>query len=119
MRRLAINVNGSLSSGDALNDVPVLVHLHPSRFDCSSSRLVGGDLRFANKSGNLLANEVESWNPNGISDFWVKIPHISPMTSGALIFLYYSNAGATSQEDPECVWSGGYAAVWHWGGEFE
>ena len=71
----------------------------------------GGDLRFADSEGNLLASEVDTWDTNGVSLVWVKVPSLSKGTS---ITAYYGNQFAPIV-DPKPVWSNGFLGVWHLG----
>ena len=99
----------------ALTDFPVLVKLaegSPTGFsyaDCL--RPDGGDLRFADEDGNILASEVDTWDPTGVSTVWVNVPSLSSATS---IKAYYGWAFAPSVNS-KAVWSNGYVGVWHLG----
>ena len=71
----------------------------------------GGDLRFALPDGTPLSCEVDTWNTNGESLVWVKIPSLSSSTT---IVGYYGCVlphGVT----PSDVWSNGFVGVWHLG----
>jgi len=55
---------------------------------------------------------VESWNVDGVSHVWVKVPEL---TAETIIYALWGKAGV---DVPECttngaVWSEGFAAVWH------
>ncbi len=97
----------------ALADFPVLVKVSTNSIpgflytDCR--KLNGGDLRFSDSEGNLLASEVDTWDPDGESLIWVKVPSIS---SNTVITAYYGNEFAPVV-DPKAVWSNGYVGVWH------
>ena len=97
-----------------LTDFPVLVRLSAglNDFKYSKCRIVnGGDLRFADADGNLLASEVDTWNENGMSLVWVKVPTLNKDT---VIKAYYGCATppvATASD----VWNNGYVGVWHLG----
>ena len=71
----------------------------------------GGDLRFADESGNLLASEIDTWNTNGESLVWVKVPSLSANTK---ITAYYGCALPGDITTSE-VWSQDYVGVWHLG----
>ena len=99
----------------ALADFPVLVKVsenHPAGFsyaDCL--RANGGDLRFADSGGNLLASEVDTWNTNGESLVWVKVPSLA---EGTRIKAYYGWSDAPAVDGAK-VWDGDYVGVWHLG----
>ena len=98
----------------ALTDFPVLVRLSPelNGFDSSKCRLPnGGDLRFADAGGNLLAHEIDTWNPSGESLVWVKVPTLTKATA---ITAYYGNPNPCAASAAS-VWDSGYVAVWHLG----
>lgn len=81
-------------------------------FDYADCRLEdGGDLRFADENGGLLASEVDTWDTTGTSLVWVKVPSLS---SGTKITCYYgcSKPNHVSTSD---VWDDNYVAVWHLG----
>lgn len=74
-----------------LTGFPVLVRLSPelNEFKYSKCKSDGSDVRFADSDGNLLASEIDSWNPNGTSLVWVKVPTFNTNT---LIRAYYGCA---------------------------
>ena len=71
----------------------------------------GGDLRFSDAAGNLLASEVDTWNTNGESLVWVNVPSLA---SNTVIKAYYGWAFAP-RVDSMNVWTNGYVGVWHLG----
>ena len=102
------------TSTETLTDFPVLVRLSATRnaFDYSKCKLQnGGDLRFSDAEGNLLASEVDTWNPSGESLVWVKVPLLNTATT---ITAYYGCANP-AEVNPKSVWSNGYVGVWHLG----
>ena len=112
-RKFRISFPGYTGS-TALADFPVLVRLSPALngFDHSRCRIArGGDLRFADADGNVLPHEVDTWNPNGESLVWVKVP---TLTAATTITAYYGNS-APEAASAESVWDSGYVAVWHLG----
>ncbi|MEZ6056154.1 MAG: DUF2341 domain-containing protein [Planctomycetaceae bacterium] len=101
------------SRTETLVDFPVLVELDSSRIDYSIMKGDGTDLRFTDANGNLLAYEIDVWNPAGESYVWVKVPTIAAGTADASIWMYYGNTAAASGENATGVWSNGYEAVYH------
>ncbi len=100
----------SMAAGVSLSDIPVLVRLsHETRGFSYDGFLAGGaDLAFADSSGNMLPYEIDTWNTNGESLVWVKLPVLE---RGASFAAYWGAASATANT-PADVWSG-YAGVWH------
>ena len=98
-----------------LTDFPVLVKVSTNDLpgflytDCLKEN--GDDLRFSDADGHLLASEVDTWDTNGVSTIWVKVPSLSSSTT---ITAYYGWVFAPSI-DPKAVWSNGYVGVWHLG----
>ena len=96
-----------------LDNFPVLVKVSPetiqgfSYADCRKDD--GGDLRFSDENGNLLASEVDTWNTNGTSLVWVAVPSLTPST---FIKGYYGWNLAPAV-DSAGVWTNGFAGVWH------
>ena len=102
------------AGSETLENFPVLVKISESGIsgfryaDCK--RPGGADLRFADASGNLLANEVDTWNTSGESLVWVKVPSLTAATK---ITAYYG-WDLAPVVDSKAVWTGnGYVGVWH------
>ncbi len=95
-----------------LQNFPVLVRVSAENgFNLSKFKLSGGgDLRFSDADGNLLAHEIDTWTPGGESLVWVKVPRLSSETE---IFAHYGNATPAAAPASSGVWSEGYAGVWH------
>ena len=96
-----------------LTDFPVLVRVSEDRISfpiyakCKIAN--GGDLRFSDASGALLASEVECWNPGGESLVWVKVPSLN---AGTVITAHFGCASPDAVT-PSDVWSNGFLGVWH------
>ena len=104
------------SGNETLTDFPVLVKISESGIpgfryaDCVKAN--GGDLCFADAEGNLLASEVDTWNEEGTSLVWVKVPSLNASTR---ITAYYGWEFAPLSK-PANVWANGYLGVWHLNG---
>lgn len=102
------------SGGASLADFPVLVRLSENipGFRYSDFQIAnGGDLRFFDSHGNLLAHEIDTWNPGGVSTAWVKVPTLD--ASAAITAKYgCANPQEVSAKD---VWDADYVGVWHLG----
>ncbi len=106
-----------------LTNFPVLVRVNksilPSFYDqCQAD---GSDVRFTDAAGNVLPFELNEWNPDGESSWWVKVPEYKADSYVATInwgvVLDEDEEGnrmerAMPSNDPTEVWSG-YIAVWH------
>jgi hypothetical protein len=92
----------------------------PVLIDVTSAQLVGNvqadgdDILFTAVDGTTkLDHQIEYFNNStGKLTAWVRIPSLSHLTD-TVIYLYYGNALATSQQNPTAVWDAGYRAVWH------
>ena len=110
--KFTVSFNGYAGS-TTLENFPVLIRVSESSpvgfkyADCQREN--GIDLRFADGAGNILASEVETWNTNGTSCIWVKVPSLSSSTK---ITGYYGWNLAPKSEASE-VWDSDYVAVWH------
>ena len=98
-----------------LTDFPVLVRVSEDRISfpiyakCKIAN--GGDLRFSDASGALLASEVECWNPGGESLVWVKVPSLNADT----VITGHFGCSSPDAVTPSDVWSNGFLGVWHLG----
>ena len=99
------------AGAETLTDYPVLVRLAqnaPEGFDYAECAAGGADIRFADAEGNVLAHEIETWNPNGESCVWVKVPALMKDTA----FLMYYNGTSETTVTSADTWSA-YTGVWH------
>ena len=97
------------SSADAAN-VPVAVRLSESIAGFQYSDFLeenGGDLLFTDEGGSVLPHEIETWNPQGESIVWVRVPKFG---AGRRFYAYYG--GEAVAQNAAAVWSG-YTGVWH------
>ena len=102
----------SIAQGVSLTDFPVLVRLSSAidGFTYSDFRQQGGaDLAFLDSRGNVLAHEIDTWNTDGESLVWVKVPAFSQSTR---IYMVYGNASYSSSVAATDTWSG-FTGVWH------
>ena len=109
---LPIEVTG-YSGATELADFPVLVRL-PAAVSAAAAD-GGADLSFVLADGTTLAHEVDTWNPDGESLVWVKLPR---MANGVKFYCRYGDDAATAPSAAETArtWSG-FAGVWHLGDE--
>ena len=99
-----------------LTDFPLLVRISassPSGFSYNDMMQQDhSDLRFEDKNGNGLAYDVDTWNTDGESLVWVKVPALE---RGDEITMRWGSA-APDANDATNVWSN-YVFVWHGNGE--
>ena len=113
-RSFEISFPGYTGSG-TLTDFPVLIRLSAVRNDFQYGKCKlpnGGDLRFSDAEGNLLAHEIDTWNPDGESFIWVKVPSLNANTK---ITVHYGCDTPVEALPETQVWSNGYIGVWHLG----
>ena len=104
--KVPITVTKTVADTEAGVPVPVrLAENNPLGFsyaDCDPTQM-----RFGDKNYDPIPFEVDTWNPQGESLVWVKVP----LAEGTKINLVY-NGTATVANDPSAVW-GDYTGVWH------
>ena len=117
-----ITVSGYTGSG-TLENFPVLVRLAEydaetgkgiqgfSYADCATG---GSDISSEDAGGNLLAHEIDTWNPKGESLVWVRVPSVSGTDTSFTFRWNDANPPSVTASD---VWSAGYIGVWHFSEE--
>ena len=85
-----------------LDNFPVLIPI-AGQVDYTQVLDPRKDLRFEDAAHTALAYEVETWNPNGESLVWVRVPRIVPGPAESAIFL--SVGHDVEIADPSRVWS--------------
>lgn len=74
----------------------------------------GSDLRFVTPKGHALSYEIETWNPNGLSHVWLRLPELSG--SNTVVWAYWGNPVRTNLPAASLdgsLWSADFEAVWH------
>lgn len=97
----------------ALVDFPVLVKLPGaiSGFDYADVG-PGTNLLFKDARGFVLPHEIDTWDTNGTSLVWVRVPSVTAETT----FTMYYDGASDAESAPSDVWTGaGYVGVWHMG----
>jgi len=108
-----------LAGGASLTNFPAVVILDKQQdgfYYTQFASPAGGDLRFTDAAETRwLPHEIESWDTNGQSCVWVRIPHL---TNGTTVRAFWGNPGAL-EPPASCtngeVWIHGYQGVWHLG----
>lgn len=107
-------VASGYAGATGLTNFPVLVRLSAglAGFSYSDFRLPdGGDLRFADVSGQELPFDIDTWDTNGVSCVWVRVPVLTATTR---FVGYFGNPSPAAAPAATNVWSA-YAGVWHLG----
>ena len=113
-KKVTVTFTG-VQSGVTLTDFPALVKLSTDieGFRYRDFKVAnGGDLRFADAEGNLIPHEIDSWNPDGVTTVWVKVPSL---TQGTTVTAYYKSSADLPEVSARDVWNDGYVGVWHLG----
>lgn len=113
--RSTMTISGYAGSSE-LVDFPVLVKISPELIpgfryaDCATG---GADVSFASADGaTVYPHEIDTWNPDGESLVWVKIPSLSGKTTQFVMNWRDANPPAN---DPTDTWGEKYGMVWHMG----
>lgn len=96
-KKCDFTVSGYAGSS-TLEDFPVLVRLSagkPVGFSYDDCAAGGADLRFTDEVGNVVPHEIDTWNPEGESLVWVKVPML--VGAATTITCYF---GAKSDQLP-------------------
>jgi hypothetical protein len=111
--RKSITIDHTKVSGTQA-DFPVLINLSADTDLAADAQDDGDDILFTSSDGTTkLSHEIESFSgTTGALIAWVKVPSLSPATD-TVLYLYYNNSGATSQQNAADVWSNNFAGVWH------
>jgi hypothetical protein len=119
-----VNVTPSGYAGsETLRDFPALIRLSVAGVNGFSynsflakdlqDKSTGYDLRAFDANGRILPYEIENWDPEGVSEIWVRTYDLN--TSNA-ITLAWGNSAETDIEPytyDGSVWTNNFAAVYH------
>ena len=105
--RQQITIDHTKVAGD-LQGYPLLIDL-----SLVGAQTTGADLLFTAADGlTRLPHDLDTFDgASGHAIAWVRIPTLSS-TTDTVIYIYYANPTAPSQQDAPAVWTD-YAAVWH------
>jgi len=102
----------SVGEGVSLADFPALVRLSTAIDGFSYGDFLqanGGDLAFTDETGEVLPHEIDTWNEQGESLVWVKVPTLA---RGTVIHCHYGNVSYSPAVAASSVWSD-FTGVWH------
>ena len=100
--------------GLGLTDFPLLVRVDNSRIEYDATNPVVPDVRFYDgEIATALDFEVERWNPEGDSYFWVRIPALEDTDAGRSLWIYYGNEAPPAAPAASAVWTDSFVGVWH------
>lgn len=109
-RKVELTLAADLSSAD-IPGLPALVRLAEGKIPkfafADFRRPDGSDMMFE-YDGEVVPHELDTWNPNGESLVWVKLPSTA---QGTKLTMYYGRETAPTDRSAE-IWEG-YTAVWH------
>lgn len=110
-RKVELTLGADLAPTEITTGVPTLVRLSETRVSGFSYKTFssqdGSDLLFVH-NGTVVPHEVDTWDVNGESLVWVKLPSTAQGTT--LTMLYGRETAPTDMS--AAVWEG-YAGVWH------
>ncbi len=97
---------------DDLADFPLLIEIDDGSL-ASFVKDDAGDVVFTDYDGTQLDHEIESYtSATGALVAWVRVPSLSS-TEDTLLYMYYGNSEAVSQENAEAVWDSDFVMVQH------
>jgi hypothetical protein len=106
-------INTATGTTTPLANFPVLVSITDTDLKNYAST-TGADILFTSSDGKTKLNhEIESYNSaTGQLIAWVSVPSLTN-TSDTVLYLYFGNATATSQQNATATWDSSYKGVWH------
>jgi hypothetical protein len=114
--RKQITIDKSMVNSSDQTNFPVLIYKSADDDTKTYAQADADDIVFTKSDGiTQLAHEIEKFDPStGELVAWVRIPSLSASVN-TVIYMYYANSSATSQQNATSVWGGTYKAVWHLG----
>ena len=95
---------------ETLKDFPALIKIPDglTGFDYADTAENGRDIAFFGADGKPLAHEIDTWNPEGDSYIWVRVPELTRATT-----ITAKWGSSTTSQPRTTVWNDDYLAVWH------
>ena len=98
---------------ETLTNFPVLVDVRKkdtNGFSYDDFYHTGGkDIAFVDDKGHVIPHEIDTWNPNGMSLIWVRLPE---MNNGTKFTMCYRSPLVNPPDDPGNAFER-YVGVWH------
>ena len=69
----------------------------------------GSDIAFVDEKGHIIPHEIDTWNKNGMSLFWVRLPE---MNNGTTFTMCYRSPLLEERPNPGNTFEK-YVGVWH------
>ena len=112
--RKTITIDATKVSSGPHSNFPVLINLSSDASLAANAQADGDDILFTSSDGTTkLSHEIEKYtSATGELVAWVKVPSL-PSTSNTVLYMYYGNASAASQQDATNVWDTNFKAVLH------
>ena len=103
----------------SLTEFPFLIKVTTAANDLfTRAQADGDDILFTTSDGvTKIPHEIENFDSSSGSEdltAWVLLPTFLH-NANTIIYMYYGNPAAGSQESPYAVWDGDFASVWHLG----
>ncbi len=101
------------STGAPHTNFPVLINRTDSDLQ-ARAQADADDILFTSSDGTTkLDHEIESYTSStGALIAWVEIPSLAS-SSNTVIYMYYGNSSATSQQNKTGTWESNFKSVWH------
>ena len=98
---------------ETLKDFPALIKIPDglTGFDYADTAENGHDIAFFGADGKPLSHEIDTWNPEGDSYIWVRVPELTKTTT--ITAKWGVSCAKTFTSSPRSVWNDDYLAVWH------
>ena len=99
---------------ETLKDFPALIKIPDglAGFDYAEAAENGQDIAFYGEDGRPLEREIDTWNPEGDSYIWVRVPELKKGTRIKAEWGKTKRKGQTEGGGQD-VWNEDYLAVWH------
>ena len=111
-RYLPFTVTGYTGT-ETLTNFPVLVDVRKDDTNGFTYddfyRFDGEDIAFVDDKGRVIPHEIDTWNPNGMTLIWVRLPE---MVNGTTFTMCYRSPLLNPPSDPGNVFEK-YVGVWH------
>ena len=116
--RKAITIDHTRVGAGPHTNFPVLINITDANLQ-ALAQASGNDILFTSSDGiTKLAHEIESYTSvSGTLIAWVRIPSLSS-AANTVIYMYYGNPAAPSQQDITGTWDVNFRGVYHLNNNF-